>query len=103
MNRKSLTTLISGLSRKNSVAKLARPKTKTRRSRKKIIAPILDFMSDYPFGADGADFTSSGGEAPDGIKGSTQRCARASYLIEGHGHLRTSLLSAMEIAPALTK
>jgi hypothetical protein len=50
MNRKSRTTFINGLPRKNSVAKLMRPKATTKRSKKKIIAPILDFMSVTPSG-----------------------------------------------------
>jgi hypothetical protein len=56
MNRKSRITLIKGLPRKNSVEKLMRPKATTKRSRKKIIAPILDFMSVTPLGPDGDEF-----------------------------------------------
>jgi hypothetical protein len=48
--------LIKGLPRKNSVEKLMRPRAKTKRSRKKIIAPILDFMSVISLGPDGGNF-----------------------------------------------
>jgi hypothetical protein len=60
--------LIKGLPRKNSVEKLMRPRAKTKRSRKKIIAPILDFMSVISLGPDGGNFININRESASGIE-----------------------------------
>jgi hypothetical protein len=77
MNRKSRITLINGLPRKNSVEKLIRPRAKTKRNKKKMIAPILDFMS-VTLEPDDGDFINIGRESARRDKAQPSLgCARA--------------------------